>query len=360
MVYLNPKIKKYWYWFVVFIAVVVTLFSKHQIEIGNSHWGEATNIWPGDNPTTNPNGPVDPHPMPEPEDDRLDLLLMGLRGMDDKSITEEGGLLTDSMMLISLNTRTKQASIISIPRDIYIDMTVQAKSGQSVTIRGKLNEVYERGLGKSDGLGVTQKVFSRLTGIYVDNVAVFDFTAFQSIIDSLGGIDIYLAREFREPSQFGYEFYLPAGNNHLSGEQALYYVRSRFTTSDFDRARRQQQVFAAMRSKALSLGLLSDSGKILAIYKTLRKNITTDLSVFQIQDTYALAKTFNPKSGTNNFVMSTDNLLNEGKAKSGDYILSPKAHSTDSGQAGDWSEIRQVFADYGIWVAPSPKITNFQ
>lgn len=122
--------------------------------------------------------------------------------------------------------------------------------------------MYERGLANGGGIDMAEKVISKITGIYIDKTVVFDFSAFKEIVDAVGGIDIYLEKPFKESSQWGYEFSLPAGNNHLNGEQALYYVRSRYSTNDFDRARRQQEVIIAIKNKALTLGFLTNPLKI--------------------------------------------------------------------------------------------------
>jgi anionic cell wall polymer biosynthesis LytR-Cps2A-Psr (LCP) family protein len=153
---------------------------------------------------------------------------------------------------------------------------------------------------------------------------VFDFEAFKKIIDTLGGIDIYLAKPFKESTQWGYEFSLPAGNNHLSGEQALYYVRSRFSTSDFDRARRQQEVIVAIKNKALSLGFLTNPLKINSLLSDLKNNIRTDFQIWDLNDILTLAKSFNPKQSVKNYIISTENLVYETHTTNGEYILLPK------------------------------------
>lgn len=293
---------------------------------GDSWWHGVAGIFNfggSENPPVN--GP-DYFPMPEPETNRLDILLLGLRGNDEKAIEEEGGLLTDSIMLVSIDKTTKQSAVVSIPRDLYADMTIKTGKGEKIRIKGRINEVYERGLAKSEGIGFSKQLFSKLTGVFIDYTVVIDFNAFKEVVNTLGGIDIKLAKPFEEKSQWGYEFSLPAGDNHLDGETALYYVRSRYSTSDFDRARRQQEVMAAIKNKALSLGFLSNPTKITELMSSLKNNIRTDFKIWDIGDFLALANAAGSEK-VKHYVLSTENLLYETKTEKGEYILLPKKNN---------------------------------
>jgi len=343
-----PKPKRHWWCFGLGVIAVILLAwligrSGRIITAENTPWSSRLAQIVGINPPIPTEDPKDPNPMPKKEADRLDFLLLGIRGDDQKSIETEGGLLTDTILIASINKTNGQTALISIPRDLSIDMIVYSAKGAPVQVTGKINQAYERGLAKSDGLGVAQKIFSKVTGIYIDQVVVFDFNAFQSIVEQLGGIDIYLAQPFKEPTQWGYEFSLPAGNNHLNGQQALYYVRSRFSSSDFDRSRRQQQVIAAIKSKALTLNMLKDPNTIISLYKTLRNDIRTTLQLWDISDLIKLANSFKTNTKIKNLSLTTDNLLYETKTAKGEYILLPKGDN--------FSEIQKALA--GIVSAPN-------
>ena len=266
----------------------------------------------------------DPNPMPSPEEKRLDVLILGIRGEDGADVEDAGGLLTDTILVASFDKDTKKTAMISIPRDLYIDLAMAAKNGKQVEVKGKINEMYEKGLANGGGIDMAEKVISKITGIYIDKTVVFDFNAFKEIVDTLGGIDIYLAKSFKEATQWGYEFSLPAGNNHLNGEQALYYVRSRYSTNDFDRARRQQEVIIAIKNKALTLGFLANPLKINSLLSDLKGNLKTDFQIWDINDILALAGSFNPKQPVKSYVISTDNLVYETHTTGGEYILLPK------------------------------------
>ena len=265
----------------------------------------------------------DPNPIPTEEPDRFDVLILGIRGEND---VKDGGLLTDTIMLLSLDKKTGRNSLISIPRDFYVDMTGQLSNGKALHVKGKLNEVYAHGYSHNEGLTFTSQMISRITGIRVDKAILFDFQAFDDIVETLGGIDVYLAQPFSEKTQWGYEFALPAGDNHLNGEQALYYVRSRYSSSDFDRAKRQQQVIFAIKNKAVALGFLGNPVKIGNLLSSLKGNVKTNVQLWEIKDMVALADQVKPAT-LKTAILSTDNYLDQTHDASGSYILTPKGDS---------------------------------
>jgi len=235
--------------------------------------------------------------MPNADDGRWDILVMGIRGED--GTEETGNMLTDTIMLISRDKETGKTAMVSIPRDFYVRIYG--------TKYGKINEVYEN----SNSLNATRKLFSRITGVYIDNAVIIDFSSFKSIIDKLGGVDVMLEKPFTETQQWGYEFSLPAGINHLDGEKALYYVRSRYSSSDFDRAQRQQKVMMAMKDKMLELNLLADPIKTLSILNSVRNNIITDLNIWDAGSLLGLSKQFDDADKVKRYVINTENLLYE-------------------------------------------------
>ncbi|MBI2676997.1 MAG: LCP family protein [Candidatus Yanofskybacteria bacterium] len=261
-------------------------------------------------------------PMPEEEAGRLNVLILGIRGVDDP----DGGLLTDSIMLFSFRDESKKASLTSIPRDLYIDLPGLFK--------GKANEIYERGLSKKDKTNFAKNSFSRISGIFIDKIVVFDFQGFKEIVDALDGIDIVLEKPFEEKSQWGYEFSLSAGENHLDGQTALYYARSRYSTNDFDRSRRQQEIILAVKKKALSLGILSNPVKITSLANSLKNNISTDFNIWDTKNILQLALTFNSAEKLQTKTITTENLLYE-TAQNNAYVLLPKNN--------DWNLIRNYF-----------------
>ena len=307
---------------------------RKEIEISNGDgtlWNRVSNLFSlsSEKKTTIENDPD--YAMPKPEDNRWDILLLGVRGEDDENAEEAGALLTDTIMILSYDKNTEKTSLVSIPRDLYVRIHDDKMD--------KINSVYEIGVLRKNKLSFTKKLFSRITGIYIDNALVLDFSSFKQIIDDLGGIDVNLDKPFVEKQQWGYEFNLPAGNNHLDGSTALYFARSRFSTSDFDRAQRQQKIILAIKNKIFKLNLLADPIKTLNILNTIRKNIETDLKLWDTGSILNLAEEFKgTENGIKRYIITTENLVYESyiQTNAGNlYVLLPKGDN--------FQQIQQLF-----------------
>lgn len=264
----------------------------------------------------------------EKDPDRINILLLGLRGENDP----HGGLLTDAMMVLSIKRNTSQVALISIPRDLYIKMP-GTEQKQKINFAYALGEEKKYGGG---GIIYSKAIVSEVTGLYIDWAVSVNFKAFQEIVDTLEGINVYLDKPFEEKAQFANEIQLslPAGENILNGETALYYVRSRFSTSDFDRMKRQQQVLIAIKEKALSLGVLTNPIKIFNFLSVLGRNVKTDMEIGDIQELLGLS----PYLKTDQIIRRVFDTTTEGLLYSaqynGSYILLPVA--------GDFSQIQEI------------------
>lgn len=215
------------------------------------------------------------------ENGRINLALFGMRGEN----IPGGGLLADTIMIISIKPDEHKAAIISIPRDLYVKMP-------GTENRMKINAVHHIGeqKGVGEGLKAMEEVLSEVTGLDIQYSASLNFVGFKQLIDAVGGIDVYLEAPFYETNQFvqgkecGIEFTLPAGNNHLDGETALCYARARENTSDFDRSKRQQLMLMALKDKLVSMGTLSDFSKVNGILNAIGDNVRTDLTSGEMKD----------------------------------------------------------------------------
>jgi LCP family protein required for cell wall assembly len=292
---------------------------NHRISIAN----------PFDRGTTTPAPTPDPdYAMPEKDPNRLNILIMGIRGLNDPDAGDGGPLLTDSIQVFSYDKTTKKSSLVSLPRDLYVVVHDSKKD--------KLNSAYEYGLShSSDSLKFIKEKISRISGVYINQVVIFDFSSFKEIVDALGGVDVTLAAPFTEAQQWGYKFSLPAGPNHLDGQNALYYARSRYSSNDFDRSRRQQQIMFAIKDKLLKLNFFSDPVKSFSILNLIRNDLKTDIGVWDIKTFLDLANQvkFAEMKKT---VISTDNLVVEGRENNA-YVLLPKG--------GNFEGIKQFFRD---------------
>lgn len=214
------------------------------------------------------------------------FLILGIGGG-----SHDGPDLTDTMIVTSLNPENGYVSMLSIPRDLYM------KDGSLYDSR--VNEIYykakKRFKSQAKGVEYTKEKIEELTGIPIHYWVKVDFQGFKSLIDTLGGIDIYVTENLNDPfypkdgTVLFEPFKITKGEHHMDGEMALKYSRSRKTTSDFDRARRQQQVIYAIKEKALSTNTLMDVDKIENIFSVLKDNIETNITVKEILTLGAVA-----------------------------------------------------------------------
>ncbi len=164
---------------------------------------------------------------------------------------------SDTMILCSINTETKQISLISFMRDLY----VQIPGGYS---DNRLNAAYAFG-----GFPLLDDTLTVNFGVHVDANIEVDFERFISVIDTLGGVDIELTAAEAEIVKDG----AVAGMNHLSGEQALRYARIRKIDSDFNRTERQRKILEEVFEKTKSLSLK----EMLSLADVILPSLTTDL-----------------------------------------------------------------------------------
>ncbi len=217
------------------------------------------------------------------------FLILGTGGKN-----HEGSDLTDTMIVASIDDTDKLVTMISIPRDIYVQDKVVGNS--------KINEVYynaEKYYGNStEGLDHVKNKIEELMGIPIHYWVKINFDGFKELVDALDGIDIYVKDPIYDPyypkdGTYLYEtFSIAAGQQHMDGEMALKYARSRKTTSDFDRADRQQQIIFAIKEKALQTETALSADRITKILDALKKNIETNITVKEILTLGALGSDY--------------------------------------------------------------------
>lgn len=202
--------------------------------------------------------PVLPEAPPFPENcsgpGQMNLLLMGVDGRTADFNTFGRA---DTLMLLAVDFGMPAAHLLSIARDLWITVPGYASY---LPVEGRVNLGYALGdkYGYPGGNPAFQ-VFtvSQALGVRVDRYAVVNFTAFEKIIDALGGLDVTMQVALRDPLYpLGPDntmvLEIPAGDVHLDGRTALMYARTRHADSDFGRMRRQQKILMAAREKLLS------------------------------------------------------------------------------------------------------------
>jgi len=224
-------------------------------------------------------------PVPWNGSDRITILVMGLDYRDWESGT--GAPRTDTMMLVTIDPVARTAGMLSIPRDLWVEIPGFEHN--------RINTAYF--LGESfnlpgGGPELAMKTVESLLGVPVDYFTVIEFSAFERMIDEIGGIYV-LVPERVKISPLGHpSLWLEEGKSYrLDGPEALAYARARKTEGgDFDRAQRQQQVVMAIRDRVLSKQMIPTLvSRAPALYQELAQGVRTNLGFDQILSLAVLA-----------------------------------------------------------------------
>ncbi len=265
------------------------------------------------------------------DDDRINILLLGMGGLD-----HDGPFLTDTIMIASIRPSDKRVALISIPRDL------------SVNIPGhgwrKINNANAFGEAERPGQGgeLAKTVISQTFNIPIHYYFRIDFAGFQQMIDDLGGITVQVENDLNDPfypikgqetattSERYEHLVIEQGRHHMDGDLALKFVRSRQASgvegSDFARSRRQQLVLQAVRDKALSFSTLINPLRISNVMDTLSEHIATNFEVWEIIKLANIGRDISEDDITRLvFDDSPDGFLRPLVTEEGAFILTPKS-----------------------------------
>lgn len=186
---------------------------------------------------------------------------------------------TDSIVLVLVNEQSRQVGLLSIPRDLWVFVP-----GHGHARINTVDALGERTDHPGGGAGLLDQTLRHNLDIPVDHYVRIDFRGFEDLIDVLGGvtIDVQIPINDRFPDPLhpsGWaQFAVPAGRQHMDGHTALNYCRSRMTTSDLDRSRRQLQVLLALGAKVFTLETLVRAPKLWEAYHA---SVDTDLTMVE-------------------------------------------------------------------------------
>lgn len=315
--------------------------------VGNNETSEVTNYTP--TPTIDPMSPKN-------------VLVMGYGGAG-----HDGGALTDTMIVAHIIPKENKIFLISIPRDTWVELTIKDTPDHY-----KINHAFAIGIddirfpdkkdeykGVSGGGILAKQAVEKVTGLKIDYFVSIDFNGFKNIIETLGGVEVYV------PYSFSDEYYpikgmeedvcgkseedleaihatmsgdllekefkcryetlnFEKGNVKLDGDTALKFVRSRHSEvngNDFGRSMRQQALISAIKDEMLSLGNIT---KIISLINNISKNVLTDIDIKSAVQ--LLTENYNLTDiDIASISLNTDNVFVESKSEDRQYILIPKS-----------------------------------
>lgn len=263
-------------------------------------------------------------------DERINILLLGYGGPG-----HDGPYLTDSVMLVSIRPSTHQAIMVSLPRDLWVKIPALPNNRYLI---GKLNSAYAVGVDHADypnvrsdwqsatgGGDLAAATVSQITGQAIDYWVGVDFKAFRDVVDALGGVRVDVPTTLDDPyfprgeTTGMMRVHIDAGWQQFDGERALEYARSRETTSDFDRSRRQQLIMLAVRQRVFSLNAVP---RMLSLLGALQDNVRTNLRPADFRPLANLAAQIKDPD-IRRVSIDTSNLLRSAYSSDGQYILKP-------------------------------------
>lgn len=268
------------------------------------------------------------------ENGRINILLLGRAGEH-----YPGKNLTDTVMLMSIDTKNKKVALLSLPRDLYAPIP-------ETNLYTRINSLYQYGLSQGESAIPLRKSVEEITGQKIHYFFVLDFDGFEKIVDALGGISVDVLRDFYDPrypgKNYSYEtFEIKKGWQKLDGATALKYVRERHNDpeGDFGRAKRQQQVIQAIKDKAFSLGTFFNIFAVNKMLDALGESVKTDMTLDEMESFLKLAKTLDTENVASIVVNAwqKESLLRVSHIQVGSvaaFILVPRV--------GNWSEIHDL------------------
>ena len=206
---------------------------------------------------------------------QVNILLLGSDQRPD-----DGGFRTDTIQLLTINTREGTVKLTAFPRDLYVYIP-----GYTVQ---RINTAW--GWGGFEALATTMEYNF---GVKPDYYVLINLSSFKEVIDSIGGVTVDIGKDMCDQRDAWGWYCVSQHTMWMNGTSALWYVRSRYTTSDLDRGRRQQEVLEAIFKQALNLDGLTRAPQLYEIYKD---NVSTNLDFEVISSmlpiAYHLANSF--------------------------------------------------------------------
>lgn len=267
-------------------------------------------------------------------DGRINVLILGMGGPG-----HPGGLLADTIMVLSVDPVNVKSAFLTVPRDLAVDYPKPLTGG------GKINNVHAYGeeqKAKVPGGGSTlmKQTIAEVLDLPIHYFVRVDFKAFEKLVETVGGVRVNVEKPIYDPlypapNMIDFEpFSIAAGLQSLDGKTALKYARSRETTSDFDRSRRQVQLMLALKDKVLKLNILANPRKVSEIATILGNHLRTDLSIKEFERFFEIVSKIEDKPIVKVLDTSNGSPLTSTAGENGAYLVVPKS--------GDFKEVQRI------------------
>jgi LCP family protein required for cell wall assembly len=277
---------------------------------------------------------------------RVNILIAG-DSSDDPG--HQGANLTDSIMVLSIDTKTHTGFMLSVPRDLWVQLPGygHAKINTANTVSNFSAAGYPSG-----GMGQLDEIVQTDLGIPIDYYALLNYQSLKQAVDAVGGITINL----QSPDPQGiYDAYthlkLPNGDDTLDGQEALDLARARgddsagdvsygLPNSDFDRTQHQRQMLVALAQKAKTAGVYTNPIKVSKLFDAFGSNIQTNMDLQDVLRFVQITKGMNMsglQSLTYSYGDSSNDLISDYTSNDGEEALAP-SEGVDS-----WGQIQQYY-----------------
>jgi LCP family protein required for cell wall assembly len=237
------------------------------------------------------------------------VLILGSDARPDEIKRGEVGR-TDTLLVFVADRTTPRVAMVSIPRDLWVAIPAHGEE--------RINAAYAFG-----GSQTAKQTVSNVLGQRVDRFAVVGLQGVRDVVDAVGGVEVTVAQAIHDDAyptdDYGYQTVdIPAGRQHMDGDTALKYARTRHQDSDFGRIARQQQVLAAVRTALMNP---VNWPRIPAVVAAVGQSIKTDVTPL---DAIAIGAAMLREPGEPDRLVIDTTLVNPIRGIDGAFLLDPK------------------------------------
>lgn len=279
-------------------------------------------------------GNANPDKLKGEGDGRINILLIGGRADNDP----DGGGLTDTILVMSIDPVNNKSALLSIPRDLWVRTNDYGSTKINAVYKYAHEEALEDGKSEKDastaGARALQTEITDVLGINMHYYAMVNIDGFVKAVDTLGGVTVNVPEDLRDPSMAwkngGKSLLVPAGQQTLDSTHALFYVQSRYGSArgDFDRSERQRIFIAALMKEMTSAGTFGNPATVSRLMDNFGDSIKTDFSLNELMRLYELSKKMGDPQSIE-LVGEGENGLLTTDMMSGQSVVVPKAGTFD-------------------------------